>query len=332
MSALAAPIPSEEGERPGAEHRGGATWWHSRIRYLFARQLAHGRRALDLACGNGFGTVLLAEVADSVVGADRAPEAIEVARQLNGAPRVRYEALSGGALPFADGAFDLVVCLETLEHLRAADQPGFVAELVRVLAPEGLLVLSTPDRDAELAHGRLTGAPNPYHLHTPSAEELDTYLAPVPHRLAFVEVDQIATLIVPVDDDPAARARALAAPEVAWEDRERATPVSVLRVCARSEAALEPARRAAPPVVFRSDLQRLSMLALALTSARLPDIGGLPLEQQAVLVADRLSRMEARLEHVEREGARVAENVSQLNHSLTLRGVLGKLRRLAGGR
>ncbi len=328
---MTAPAPAEDGERPGAEHRGGATWWHSRVRYLFARQLAPGRRVLDLACGNGYGTALLAEVADAVVGADRAPEAVEAARRLNAATNARYEHLAGAALPFPDGAFDLVVSLETIEHLRAADQPAFVSELVRVLAPDGLLVLSTPDRDVEQAHGRLTGAPNPYHLHTPSADELDGLLTDLPHRLAFVEVDQIATVVVPVGPDGAPAAAALATPEVAWEGRERPAPVSVLRVCARTEAALAAARTARPPVVYRSDLQRLSLLAAALTSARVPDLGALPLDEQALVLAERLARVEARLEHAEREGARVSENVSLLNRHLSLAGVLDKLRRLTRG-
>lgn len=312
------------GERPVPEHVGSAIWWHSRTRYLLARQLAAGRRVLDLACGNGFGTVLLAEVAATVVGADVDAGAVETAGRLNARPNVRYERAAGGPLPFADAAFDLVVCLETLEHLHAHDQPAFVAELVRVLAPAGLLVLSTPDRDTELTHGRVTGAPNPFHLHTPSAAELDRLLAALPHRRTFAQLDQVATMVVPVDD--AERARALAAPLVAWESRERPAPVSILHVCARTAEALAPTTIAAP-VAYRADVQRLDLLAHVLTSAHLPDLRGLSVDEQTALLADRVGRLHARVEHVEREGERMAGNVSQLNQTLSLSGWLERLRR-----
>src|SRR5436305_8562189 len=129
--------------RPGPEQQGGGSWWQSQVRYLFARELAAGKRVLDIACANGFGTVVLAEAAKEVAGADLSPDAVATARKINARPNVRYEAVSRPPFPFADGAFDLVVCLETIEHMRAEEQPAFMAELARLLSPEGVLLLST---------------------------------------------------------------------------------------------------------------------------------------------------------------------------------------------
>lgn len=315
-------IPSESGERPGPEHVGGSVWWHSRVRYLFAAQLAAGRRVLDIACGNGFGTVLLAEAATSVVGADASDEAITAATRLNARPNVRWERTGAGPLPLSAGSFDLVVCLETLEHLAAPAQPAFVAELERVLAPDGVLVLSTPDRETELARARLTQEPNPYHLHTPSRAELTDLLARFPHRLEFVELDVIATAIV-----PAAEGASLT-PEVAWTPRERAAPVSVLHVCARTDEGLARARALRGPIVCRSDYQRLVELGMVLSSRRVPDLGGLPLDEQVALLAERVRRLDDEVERVHADGARVARDVHLLNETLSVDGWVARLRRL----
>lgn len=314
--------PAEAGERPGPEHVGGIAWWHSRVRYAFASQLAAGRRVLDIACGNGFGTALLAEQATSVIGADHAPEALEAAARLNARPNARWVRVVDGRLPLEDGAVDLVVCLETLEHLRQTDQAAFVAELERVLARDGLLVLSTPDRDAELARARLTQAPNPYHLHTPSRDELAVLLARFPHRVEFLEVDVVATAIVPAVEGATVKH------DVVWARRERAAPISALHVCARTEDGLQRAQALRGPVVCRTDYQRLVDLGIAVRSLRLPDIGGLPVEDQAALLADRVRRLEEGLERVQHDGLRVAQDVHQLNENLSIDGWLARLRRL----
>jgi len=72
------------------------------------------------------------------------------------------------ALPFADGEFDLVVCFEVIEHVE--DRDTVLDELSRVLGPEGILCISTPNR--------LVYPPgNPYHIHEYEPEEFDQALA-----------------------------------------------------------------------------------------------------------------------------------------------------------
>jgi ubiquinone/menaquinone biosynthesis C-methylase UbiE len=168
---------------------------HSRIRYAFAAKFALGKRVLDIACGNGFGTVRLAEVAQSVVGADVATEAIAIAQSHFARPNVRYVHAPSEALPFSDGAFDVVVCLETVEHLPRLRQAAFVKELLRVLTTEGILVLSTPDRDVERRYELATGGYNEWHVHTPSREELDQLLGAFAHRRVYRLFDLIASVV-----------------------------------------------------------------------------------------------------------------------------------------
>jgi SAM-dependent methyltransferase len=111
----------------------------------FVRELGEARRALDLGCGEGR---LGAELrAGSLTAADVSAVALARARKrLPGAELVELE--PDEPLPFPDGSFDLVLCAETLEHVR--DVQLLLSESRRVLEPGGQLAVTTP------AHGRGT--------------------------------------------------------------------------------------------------------------------------------------------------------------------------------
>jgi SAM-dependent methyltransferase len=117
--------------------------WH---RYAFARRYAEGRRVLDAACGEGYGTALLGTKAAEAVGVDIDAGSIRHAQSAYGSPTVRFVEGSCTALPFPDASFDAVVSFETIEHLDAADQPPMLAEFARVLKPAGLLIISSPNK------------------------------------------------------------------------------------------------------------------------------------------------------------------------------------------
>jgi len=123
---------------------GGEIWaehWH---RYLFARKLVAGKSVLDAASGEGYGSAWLAHSAASVVGLDLHRPTIEAARLRYRASNLAFEVGSVTAMPFADASFDCVVSFETLEHLE--DQEQMLAEIRRVLRPDGFAVISTPNR------------------------------------------------------------------------------------------------------------------------------------------------------------------------------------------
>jgi len=154
-------------------------------RYTFAARLARGKRVLDAGCGAGYGSAELARAAESVVGVDRAPEAVEFARAHYADPNLRFEEASCEALPHADGSFNLVVAFEVIEHL--ADWRGFLREARRVLTPNGQLVVSTPNK-LYYTESRGPDGANPFHLHEFDFAEFRAELAAVfPHVSLFLE-------------------------------------------------------------------------------------------------------------------------------------------------
>jgi SAM-dependent methyltransferase len=154
-------------------------------RYAFAARLARGKRVLDAGCGAGYGSAELADAADSVVGVDVAPEAIAFATAHYQLPNLRFEQASCTALPNPDGSFDLVVAFEVIEHL--ADWRAFLTEARRVLAPNGQLAVSTPNR-LYYTESRGPRGANPFHVHEFDFAEFSAELHAVfPHVSLFLE-------------------------------------------------------------------------------------------------------------------------------------------------
>ncbi len=133
--------------------------WH---RYAFARRYAKGARVLDAACGEGYGTALLGTIAAEAVGIDIDAAAIRHAQSTYGTGRIRFVEGSCTRIPLPDASFDMVVSFETIEHLEAVDQPRMLAEFSRVLKPDGLLVISSPNKRL---YSDARGYVNAFHRH-----------------------------------------------------------------------------------------------------------------------------------------------------------------------
>ena len=141
--------------------------WH---RYAFARSFVRGRRVLDVACGEGYGSALLAGAAAEVTGVDiDAPTLAHARAAYADRGNVEFVHGSAAALPLPDACVDAVVSFETIEHLDARDQPAMLAEFARVLTPDGFVVLSSPNRP-EYSDAR--GYVNPFHRHELDRAEL----------------------------------------------------------------------------------------------------------------------------------------------------------------
>jgi 2-polyprenyl-3-methyl-5-hydroxy-6-metoxy-1,4-benzoquinol methylase len=119
------------------------TFWEHVYRYRFARPYVRGRRVLDIACGEGYGSKgMLMAGARSVIGVDVSVDAVAHAKATYG-----VDARMGNAenIPVDDGSVDVVVSFETIEHL--PNPLRFIDKCARVLSRQGVLVISTPNSD-----------------------------------------------------------------------------------------------------------------------------------------------------------------------------------------
>ena len=110
-----------------------------------SRTPLQGKRALDVGCGAGLLTEPLARLGAKVTGIDASPEVITVAREHAATVglEIHYRV---GDVAGLDGEFDLITAMEVVEHV--ADPAAFVAALATRLAPDGLLIMSTPNATA----------------------------------------------------------------------------------------------------------------------------------------------------------------------------------------
>ena len=224
-------VPGEKGEI-WIEH------WH---RYHFAARWAPGKRVLDVACGEGYGSALLARTASAVTGVDIASDAVERARSNYALANLAFECASCERLPFPDASFDLAVSFETIEHIEA--QAAFLDELARVLAPDGVLVLSSPNR-AEYSDAR--GFHNPFHVKELYREELAKL---VEERFPFVAwYGQRATFFSVIAPESSASATGQLV-EVAEENGAQAVPRLGSPMYFLLVAGRQPDAIAAPPTL-----------------------------------------------------------------------------------
>ena len=132
--------------------------WH---RYIFASRFCIQKKVLDLACGEGYGSAYLARLASQVTGIDISGDTIQHAKSKYNQQNIQFLQSDVAQLNLESGGFDTIVSFETLEHLSTGNQELFLNEMVRLLAADGIFLVSTPNKkvysdDANYA--------NPYHL------------------------------------------------------------------------------------------------------------------------------------------------------------------------
>jgi ubiquinone/menaquinone biosynthesis C-methylase UbiE len=134
-------------------------WYEHYHRYAFAQILVKDKKVLDAACGEGYGSDILAETAKQVTGIDIDSKSIEHASNRYKKDNLSYKHESCTQLSFTDNSFDVVVSFETLEHL--VEQQEMLSEFNRVLKEDGILIISTPDKKH---YSDATGFKNEFHL------------------------------------------------------------------------------------------------------------------------------------------------------------------------
>ena len=162
-----------DGERFLPEVCGGEMAIEHYQRYRFARLLVRDRTVLDAACGEGYGSSMLAEAAAAVTGMDIDEEVIRRAAGKYTDSHLSYVAASVDAMPFAASSFDVVVSFETIEHIKETQQELFLNEIVRVLKTDGILIMSTPNK---AVYTDYVESENRFHVKEFYAEEYLSFL------------------------------------------------------------------------------------------------------------------------------------------------------------
>ncbi|MGO4808096.1 glycosyltransferase [Cupriavidus sp. 2MCAB6] len=150
----------------------GAIRYEHMHRYSWSLEIAAGKDVLDIACGEGYGSALMATRAKSVIGVDISDDAVAHARsRYQQHQNLRFEAGSATAIPLPDASVDVVVSFETIEHLHGHEE--MIAQIRRVLRPDGILVISSPNKKV---YSDDRGYHNEYHVKELYFEELDALL------------------------------------------------------------------------------------------------------------------------------------------------------------
>ncbi len=139
-------------------------------RYAIALSFVKGKKVLDIACGEGYGTNLMANYASSIIGVDISDEAINHAKEKYKKNNLSYKLGSATDIPLEDNSVDVVVSYETLEHHDKHDE--MFAEIKRVLTDTGLLIISTPEK----VNYHSVDPNNIFHIKEITGEDFDQLL------------------------------------------------------------------------------------------------------------------------------------------------------------
>ena len=179
---------------PDLNHHIWYEHWH---RYHFVKNLVKDKYVCDIACGEGYGSALISSVAKAVVGVDIDKETVQSAKK-------KYQAFSNlkfvtnNALQtqFKNDEFDVVVSFETLEHL--VEHNELLTEFKRILKPNGLLIISTPDKNAHSD----SDVENHYHEKELTLKEFDDLMNRYfNYSLSFGQQFQLLSSISLLDTD-----------------------------------------------------------------------------------------------------------------------------------
>lgn len=111
--------------------------------YVTASRVVKNKKVLDLGCNTGYGTRILFDLAKQIVGVDVSENAISFAKNEYGHLGITFKQIDGKRLPFDDDTFDVIASFQVIEHI--VDHSKYIGEIQRVLAPNGVVLFTTPN-------------------------------------------------------------------------------------------------------------------------------------------------------------------------------------------
>jgi ubiquinone/menaquinone biosynthesis C-methylase UbiE len=182
----------DTGERMIPElHKGHNIYGAHLARYDACREFTGGKEVLDIACGSGYGTKLIAQNAKKVYGIDIDQETVNYAKENYRAKNIIYKVGSATDIPLGDNSVDVVVSFETIEHID--DYEKYLQEIKRILRPGGVLVLSTPNDDEYIED-------NEFHQHEFRYKQLkDLVKGYFKYQQFYFQTHWLYSTILPLD-------------------------------------------------------------------------------------------------------------------------------------
>ena len=159
------------GERFVPEMHGNMALEHLH-RYAMVREIAVGKTVLDIACGEGYGSALISQTARCVIGVDISREAVKHAVHKYRRNNLEFRIGSCGEIPIGENSIDLVVSFETIEHYDQHET--MMAEIKRVLRPEGICIISSPEKYEYSIERNYS---NPFHVKELYRHEFERLMA-----------------------------------------------------------------------------------------------------------------------------------------------------------
>jgi O-antigen biosynthesis protein len=129
-------------------------------RYAFTSQYVKGKKVLDLASGEGYGSFLLSQNAESVIGIDIDTDTVKHASKRYNKENLTFLQGSIIKIPIAgEKLFDVIVCFEAIEHIK--EHELLLQEIKRLIKDDGILIISTPNKKI---YSDIPNYHNPFHL------------------------------------------------------------------------------------------------------------------------------------------------------------------------
>jgi ubiquinone/menaquinone biosynthesis C-methylase UbiE len=198
------------------------------VRYQLAAKMASGKIVLDIACGSGYGSKILAEAgAKKVVAIDKSPEALQQARENYSHTNLLYKEGDAENISEADESFDLVVSFETIEHLPSTEK--YLAEIARVASREGIFLVSTPNRE-------VFGQKNPYHLREFTRGEFEEALKKYFKNIFILEQTNGIASVIKAGESASAEAMVDKSGKIYFSDS--GAPLYFIAVCSNNTSNL----------------------------------------------------------------------------------------------
>lgn len=141
-------------------------------RYGFAKEFVKGKKVLDLACGEGYGSYMLSEEASKVIGVDIDESTIKHAGAKYAKDNLKFIKSSITKVAVReDKLFDVIICFEALEHIEGHRK--VMAEVKRLLKNDGIFIVSTPNK---YVYSDQANYKNPWHKKELYIDEFKTLL------------------------------------------------------------------------------------------------------------------------------------------------------------